>query len=321
MNHYIKLKNYNNSSDNCSYCCLVILSAYNGEQYIEKQILSILDQVGVNVKILIRDDGSTDNTLAILKELSLKYGNKIEIIKGRNVGIHKSFKEVYDFAINNIDFDYIAFSDQDDVWDHDKLRIAIEALKKYSSDFYTCASRLVDGNLVPLNATTENLKKNKFYMSGNSKLLTNGVQGCTIVISRRLYDFIKAHKLPSKYGHDTWIPIISYYFFDCVYDCCSHMSYRQHNSSWTGNRGNKIKQFFVESKHYFKGLSRYKPLALDILNCFSNELNDYDKNVLLAISGKKMNFILRIKAIHKYKFGKFGWKENFVYKIYYLLGV
>lgn len=66
---------------------VVLLSSYNGEKYIRPQVDSILAQQGVDVRILIRDDGSRDNTLTILQE----YGERVEVLKGENVGCERSF--------------------------------------------------------------------------------------------------------------------------------------------------------------------------------------------------------------------------------------
>ena len=301
--------------------CLVIMSAYNGEQYIKAQVESILNQVGVNVSLLVRNDGSGDNTYDILEKLSNYYQNRIYIINGENVGIHRSFKILFDYAKRLNDFDYLSFSDQDDVWDQDKLYVAINSLCFCDADFYSCSSRLVDEFLKPIGRTTANIQKYRFYMEGNSKVLSFGSQGCSIVITRRLYDFIQSHELPDKYGHDTWIPIVSYYLFNCIYDSNPHISYRQHNNSWTGNRENKVKQFLTESKYYFKGLSRYRPLAKDILKTFDNELKNSDKVILNAISGENRTLVERVTALLKYRFGKYGWKENIVYMLFYLSGL
>ena len=64
----------------------VLLSSYNGERYIREQIDSILRQKDVSVKILIRDDGSTDRTVEILREYEEKWNN-IQVIYGKNIGV------------------------------------------------------------------------------------------------------------------------------------------------------------------------------------------------------------------------------------------
>ena len=91
----------------------ILLSTYNGEKFLEEQLESILNQKGdFLLKILVRDDGSRDGTLEILE----KYSKKIEmqIIRGENIGVNNSLREL--FMNCDIDCDYFAISDQDDVW-------------------------------------------------------------------------------------------------------------------------------------------------------------------------------------------------------------
>ena len=71
----------------------VLMSTYNGERFLKQQLDSILSQRGVNVYLLVRDDGSKDGTLSILNDYSKKYTN-IEIIEGNNIGACKSFFEL-----------------------------------------------------------------------------------------------------------------------------------------------------------------------------------------------------------------------------------
>ena len=87
----------------------VLLSTYNGEKFIKHQIQSLLAQRGVDLQIVIRDDGSTDETIRILKSFN---NNKIKIIKSNeNLGPAKSFINLLNIVG---DSDYYAFCDQDD---------------------------------------------------------------------------------------------------------------------------------------------------------------------------------------------------------------
>ena len=96
---------------------VVVMSAYNGAQFIEKQIRSIFAQKDVDVNCLIRDDGSKDDTLDKLEELKNDF-KKIDIIRGENVGWEKSFLLALKAAD---DAEYYAFSDQVDIWFEKKL--------------------------------------------------------------------------------------------------------------------------------------------------------------------------------------------------------
>ena len=297
--------------------CKVLLSAYNGEKFIKEQIDSIINQNGVDVRLVIRDDGSTDRTVSIIEGLQTIYPNCIELKKGNNVGIHRSFRELF---LETDSSDYIAFADQDDCWDNNKLIVAISSMEKYNCDFYSCSARLVNENMEMIGDTNCNKAKYSYYMRGNSKLLTPGAQGCTIVLSKKAWEILKNRNYPDYYGHDTWLTVASYYLFDCLYDTTSYMSYRQHNNSATGNRTHKVKQFLIRIKQYSNGLSRYKQLANDIISSFSIDLSNDDMKVINAIWANETRMIDRIRNIKKYRFGKYGFLENWIYHLYYISG-
>lgn len=298
--------------------CCVLLSCYNGRKYIAEQLNSIIHQQNVELKILIRDDGSTDSTLEILDSFKNKYPSMIEIIEGKNVGIHNSFFELIKRCPNS---DFIAFSDQDDIWDSDKLYTAISSLKSKSCDFYSCAAKLCDENSKVLNRDTSDKNLHLHYQKKDNCVLTPGTQGCTIVISKKLKDYILLHDMPSYYGHDTWISIIAAYFFKCIYDENTHMLYRQHNNSWTGNRTNRLLQLKKEIVFFFSGMSRYSMLAQDIINRFKCDLSENSYNTLSLLSKDKKTIKDRFRLIINNKFRKYGFFKNVFFKLCILIGV
>ncbi len=104
---------------------IVLLSAYNGEKYIREQLDSLLAQSLCGVEIFVRDDGSTDRTRGILEEY--REQGMLSWIAGENLGPSQSF---WQLLRNCDDADYYAFCDQDDVWDPDKLEVAVQALQQ-----------------------------------------------------------------------------------------------------------------------------------------------------------------------------------------------
>lgn len=96
----------------------VLMSTYNGERFLQEQIESILNQSWKNLDILIRDDGSRDQTREILKDYSEKYSN-VYIFLEENCGVARSFFEL----LKKSDADYVAFCDQDDIWMEQKIEI------------------------------------------------------------------------------------------------------------------------------------------------------------------------------------------------------
>ena len=86
----------------------ILMSAYNGDKFIEEQIESIMRQRDVDVHLTIRDDGSSDETVSVIKKLQVKYPNAISVHVGENIGYRKSFLRLLDLAV---DADYYGFAD------------------------------------------------------------------------------------------------------------------------------------------------------------------------------------------------------------------
>ena len=129
---------------------LVLMSTYNGEKYITEQIESIENQkLDIPLNILVRDDGSKDNTVNILNKLNEKYKN-IKVLQEENIGCNASFFKLFKIAEG---YKYYAISDQDDIWLEDKLQRGINKIRKeniFIPILYGSCSYLMDneGNII-----------------------------------------------------------------------------------------------------------------------------------------------------------------------------
>lgn len=296
----------------------VLMSTYNGEGYVDEQIKSIMQQIGVNINLFIRDDGSTDTTTEKIEKMMTLYPH-IQLEKGDNVGIWKSFDWLYR---NCGEFDYYAFSDQDDVWDQDKIITAINKLRSNDANYYSSTSRLVSNELKEIKSNEANYlyKKYNYYMNGISKILTSGSQGCTIVMDQLVMDKLRSYVPNKTIGHDTYIDIIANYTCKCVFDKEPHMSYRQHNESWTGNREKKVSQRIKSIKFYFAGMKRYSFIADDILKGYGREISEADREVLNLLVQTRTHIRARLILLTKFSFGKYGFFQNTMFKVALLMG-
>lgn len=179
---------------------VVLMSTYNGEAHLEDQIKSILDQEGVNVRLIIRDDGSKDNTVSIAR----KYTD--EIIEGENLGYRYSFLELIK---NAPEADYYALSDQDDIWLPDKLITAVKSLQNREEICSNSKPALYLCNRMDLiNGEHYEAKELRGYREFPFNAFNNGnhIQGCTMVMNRKLRAFLSSYM---PYGliveHDVWI--------------------------------------------------------------------------------------------------------------------
>ena len=181
--------------------------------------------------------------------------------------------------------------------------------------FYSSASKLADENLNDLRKTTENLNENNYYMFGNNKLLTPGVQGCTIVIDYNFFAKRCVINYPDNYGHDVWLAILAYYFKCAIYDPRPHMLYRQHNNSWTGNRNNVLKRFFKTMKYSIRGMERYSTISTDMLSRFETDLEQEDVEVLRFFSNLcKYSMHEKRVFVKKHKIGKYRTFPNILFR-------
>lgn len=129
------------------------MSTYNGEKYLAEQLQSIEDQTHKNWRLVISDDGSSDNTLAISRQFQQKWGkDRLEIRQGPKNGYSQNFLSMA--CDTTIRADFYAFSDQDDVWLADKLERALAYFDEYNSSelprAYGSRTQIVDETLKPL---------------------------------------------------------------------------------------------------------------------------------------------------------------------------
>lgn len=224
--------------------CQVLLSTYNGEKYLQEQIDSILQQKGLVVELLIRDDGSDDSTIKIIKSnLNLNF------FLGENIGVVKSFFALLHESDSNCE--YYAFSDQDDVWLDNKLAKAVSILQTYDIDkpCMYCSNLMVTDSC--LNELYE-LNKKKINMSAESFLLNNCVTGCTVVINKAFRDLLLSLNidLNNIVMHDWLFGFIAKRIGNLYYDNSCYILYRQHGDNVIGANTGKISLCDIFKKLY-----------------------------------------------------------------------
>src|SRR6266496_5822470 len=175
----------------------IAMATYNGEKYLVEQLESLLNQTHKNIEIIITDDHSTDNTVFVIREFQKKYSSIKLMIKENNSGVTKTFEQ----SISNCDGEYIAISDQDDIWELNKIEILLNELK--DEDAVYSNSLLVDGNGKFLNKEFKSLMNLQSYYSGAPFLLGNTLPGHSILMkanfAKRILPF------PEKIMFNRWI--------------------------------------------------------------------------------------------------------------------
>lgn len=278
----------------------ILMSSYNGEKYITEQIESLVQQTYPNIQILIRDDGSSDNTINIIKKFQEKYNN-IKLIEGENLGFINSFFELLKISEKS---DYYAYCDQDDVWMKDKIERAVSFLKKEPKEIpllYFSNSDYYDTDMNFL-ATAE---REKIYNFRNS-LVECVTQGMTMVINETTRNTIVENKPEHCLYHDWWTYMICSGFGKIIYDNKSLVKYRRHNKSVTVEGKNFIELFIFRVKKFLIGdsLKQIKLQWKDFERFFYKNLNDENKELLKLFTHKYNLFIALRKIFYPKRFRK-----------------
>lgn len=210
----------------------ILLSTYNGESYLAEQLDSLLAQTYSNITIFVRDDGSSDSTVSIIKEYQSKHSN-IKLINpndDENLGYMKSFWALLSFDNSA---DYYSFCDQDDVWLPNKVELGVATLESinthaapmlYSSSFHYCDNHLkVTGDPIIL-PTYITLKDVLFYTPAF---------GFTILINKSLRDVALASSSHCEFPHDSWCQKIAASMGTFYHDTAATALYRRHSSTVT----------------------------------------------------------------------------------------
>lgn len=254
------------------------MSTYNGERYIRDQIDSIMSQQDVAVYLLVRDDGSKDRTVEILSQ----YKN-VEIVKAQNVGVTRSFLDLIKRAG---DYDFYAFADQDDVWDDNKLTVAVEKLAQYDCPaIYSGNTRLVDGDLNFIK--DETLKP---ITTLGSAIVKNYVTGCTTVFNAELMKYLKKYSPQFAPFHDWWANLVCLSVGGVsVYDYEPHMSYRQHGNNVVSGNDNTWKKWMSRFKKFNKPYHR-DLMAKEIMKVYSDSISIDRKTLLEFVAYRKSTY-------------------------------
>ncbi len=213
----------------------ILLSTYNGEQFLAEQIQSIQQQTVQDWKLLIRDDGSTDRTREIIREF-VAQDSRIHWInenESKNLGVIKSFHNLAQFEEADVYF----FSDQDDVWLPQKLELSLAEARKYPAEM----PLLVYMDLTVVNQDLEVLSSSMIRsQSGHAntelvqELTENTVTGGVAMVNHALIQLW--NQTEDILMHDWYLALLATAFGKLVYIDQPGELYRQHEHNVLGAR-------------------------------------------------------------------------------------
>jgi len=285
----------------------IAMSTYNGERFLRKQLDSILSQTHKNLEIVISDDCSTDKTVKIIQEYQAKDARITLYQNKENIGFVKNFEKV----ISLCNGEYIALSDQDDIWKINKIETFLSQIKEdvliYSNAILIDKkSNKIEGNFI---TDDNNITK---WKSNIPFLLNNVISGNTMMFKKELIKYILP--IPEKISyHDFWIAFVAatYGTITCTKE--PMIFYRRYTEQVTHSKKPKHKNYFEKLRYkknkiilqYNKkadNLEAFKSLTLlnnqdtiDIIDSliwhFRNHQNLYFNSDLYRILNKSSDII------------------------------
>lgn len=278
----------------------VLMSAYNGEAYIRQQIDSVLAQnTDARLTLLIRDDGSTDTTQAILEEY--QNAGKLNWYSGENLGPERSF---WHLLHNAPDSDFYALCDQDDVWLPDKLSRAVAQLQEQKAQLYCSAFIATDGELNPIAYYHSPLNQ---YTDYAHSLIYSTAAGCTFVFTREARQAAMAYDMNVHPAiiHD-WLlhKIVTITGGKMIFDPVGSIYYRQHGHNTIGAQKSGLQGLAVRVKRFLGGGSRQvrSDCAKALLKVYGDRIEDPVKDALDLVANYMENPKKRKKLLKDPRF-------------------
>jgi glycosyltransferase involved in cell wall biosynthesis len=248
----------------------IAVCTYNGEQYLRPQLDSLVLQQYDNLEIIVADDCSSDGTIAILEEYQAKYPFFRYYQNSTNLGYKKNFESV----ISRCTGDYIALSDQDDIWELDKIRTQIEqigdaALIYHDSAFIDAQGGDMDRKLGDVLTLYQGKSPFPF-------LLFNCVSGHSILFKRTLLPEIMP--FDGNIYHDRWIAFVASLNGGIKLIPKALVKYRQHERSETDILKLKAAKKSISQGMYIapstialiRNYSRRNSIYTDFFACFAD---------------------------------------------------
>ena len=260
----------------------VLLSTYNGEKYLEQQLQSIFYQTYKNIELYVRDDGSTDGTLDILK----KYENQgmLKLTVGENLGYCESF---YSLLRNTNEADYYSFADQDDIWLENKIKTAVTALngvEKEMPALYFCEFDYYDTDM----NFVSHKKKLRQAITFPYALASFSVYAFTCVFNSEMRELFLKMPSGNSFPPDYLLLQLAASMGKVLYDTDVYAKYRRHEKNASMSNQNFIKLLFWRIKNFLINDNfDYKAKWSALYDVYCEELSVDDKAILSWFAEEK----------------------------------
>lgn len=286
----------------------ILMATYNGARYIREQLMSIKSQTVQDWNLYIRDDGSSDGTMDIIREFCIS-DNRIHLFEDSE--LHLGPKASFMKLLASISAEIYFFSDQDDVWNANKIELTIARFHQYNDNAVNDVPVLVHTNLSVVDQDLKVLitTSHKKNISSNLQVLlpANNVTGCTMAINQKLKEAALNPNLKNIVMHDWWLAICAASLGKIYFIQDSTILYRQHDSNQVGTDRNffdKIRRA-SGSKKELKNFNSSITQAKELLLKHGHHMSADARNIIRAyIRLLDVSVRQRFNIFVKYKFRK-----------------
>lgn len=215
---------------------IVLMSTYNGRKYLTEQLACIKEQTWPGmITVILRDDGSKDDTVDIAKAYPQTDKRKLQVIQAPNVGPQRSFLELIRMAPAA---DYYFFADQDDVWDTEKIAVAVEAMQGQNGPVCWCSN--FRHSHMDLSVYEEKALEKAPVFTPLQIIFYNRIPGCVMGFNRELMALLQAMELDNVMMHDSMALSLAAACGQVLYDPQPRITHRIHQSNVVGHGHKKI---------------------------------------------------------------------------------
>lgn len=287
----------------------ILMATYNGSKYLRNQILSLQQQTYSDWRLLVCDDGSTDDTREIVDAFSSQDPRIVVIEKDskEKLGAAKNFLMLTRYASAK----YVIFCDQDDLWFEKKIELLVEyAERNFEIDLpalvycdgygYSDSKGLI---------VCDSISKVHASSLREFLFLNAGYQGCSCLFNRSLCEMAAGYQSDAYYMHDDVVSLLAHCFGNVHFLPKNLMLYRQHSENVTGNIRlgllQNIRRVFLDrypvlsNPHYFE--------KVDFFRCYEHQMSDKNRALFRAyIAFPKLNLVKRLLLLVKHGFSLGG---------------
>lgn len=297
----------------------ILLSTWNGAAHLPDQLASFAAQQGVNWRLYWRDDGSGDDTRALLADFADAWPGRVidcNDAQGR-IGITASFLTL----LRRVPPGLIAFADQDDVWLPDKLARGAAALAGGPASLpalYCARQMVVDAELHPLRKSPELGSAAGFPRALTQNLAT----GCTVMLNRPATELLAAAREPAGTLHDWWAYIVvAAAGGRIVLDDVPAVLYRQHGHNAVGVNTSKWQRGVAALRRGPGGFMRVLRAHVQALReqprLVAPDSREALDRIAEALRGGPLR---RLRVLADPRLRRQGAAETFLFRVWFLLG-